>query len=262
LAFGTSTKLKLKVPQKFVAGNSSNAELLDQLSNRVRMRLGAADVQDFSVGQKRNLVEVTIYGDLSQSQAQGLVVPKGTMVVARAVELGDHWMRHSGQLPDTIEFRQPDGSLDPQEGYLWSKSYRELMNFIESESLESGMSVGLYPEKEGWQTIGYGKPIATESDLSDAEFRRTNDGAPYVRIDLKHAIEEPTTTLGRDFSKWVVVVDGEIVALSGSVSANAQSRLNLSPPDQISESEARTNWARQIAGRLKAPYPFEPELIP
>jgi hypothetical protein len=252
-----NVNLKVQLPPTIQKSDATEKEILDQLTRRARMRLGAADLIDFSVSRTEGGIEIIVRDGLSRHYVESLVVPQGKMVIARTIPLGEHWTKHSGKLSDSIEIRQPETSLDPEDAYLWSRSYKKLQNFTNDKANESGVSVNFYPIEGGWRTVGYGSPVATQNDLVDAEYHQTGDSDPYVEIDLDTGIKGATNRLGENFAKWVIIVDGGVVAFSGSVSTKTKSRLTLSPPDQIAGEEARTKWARQIAARLKAPYPFD-----
>lgn len=252
-----NVNLKVQLPPTIQKSDATEKEILDQLTRRARMRLGAADLIDFSVSRTKGGIDVIVRDNLSRHYVESLVVPRGKMVIARTIPLGGHWTKRSGKLPDSIEIRQPETSLDPEDAYLWSRSYKTLKDFTDNKANKPGVSVNFYPTEGGWRTVGYGSPVATQDDLVDAEYHQTADGEPYVEIDLDSGIKGATNRLGENFAKWVITVDGGVVAFSGSVSTQAKSRLTLSPPEQIAGDEAREKWARQIAARLKAPYPFD-----
>lgn len=244
------------------------AELTQLTARSVRKRLKAAGIKDFSVTTpKAHEILVRVRGNASRAVLAGIVVPSGRLELRSVEEAGARWVRAAAHLPDGVELRQKEGSLDAAQAYLWSADaelLRAALASLEANPLHKSVlidgarKIELYPAHGGWRTLVLSAPIATQQDVASAAIHQGKTGEPYVQLlfqkDLSDALESDRT-LSMNANSWAVLLDGEVVSVLSSRAHNLGASLNIKPPEPLRTRQARQGWAQQVAGRLAAYIP-------
>lgn len=245
------------------------AEMTQLTARRIRTRLKAAGIKDFSVtsAQSRSIL-VRVRGNTSRQVVAGIVVPRGRMELRPIEPAGTRWVRALADLPVGVELRQKQGSFDANQAYLWSADAEKLhsvLRFLENNpsrniiSAGSGLKFTVFPDTGGgWRTLTLSAPIATHDDVASASIRQGKTGESYVQLLFENDLSDallPNGALTDDAALWAVLLDGEVVSVLGSRAHHLGSSLNITAPEQLGTRDARQAWAQQVAGRLAAYIP-------
>ena len=254
-----SMRVDVPAPQGTEGGVQEKArdEVGRRVTKRLRDRMDAAGVKFSTVERLEDgTLKITVNADLGRPLLEGIVVPAGDFALSPILKVGDRWASKSGEMPDGIELRQREESMDPRDAFLWSSSRSALEAFIEAVELP-GSRVLTFAHAGGWRTVTLGEPVVTHEQLATSRIRSVRTGAPYVSLELSsdgqrrfRSHRAGAATEG----SFAAVLDGEVVAMVDRT-ALTEGTLNLTAPDQIDGTTALANWARQVAGRLAAPIP-------
>lgn len=221
-------------------------------AKRVRKRLETARVKHFSVEiDKPHTLRISAHGGISEGLLAGIVVPQGHFELRPVERIGQKWTRSTNALPEGVELRQIEGSVSPNDAYLWSASRRSLHRAMASASFD-GVELFSYPAANGWRTLALGESVADHGDIGEASIQEGKTGEPYVRLQFDKAISTVHVS-HRKRRQWAAVLDGEVVATFTRDDESFSGNLNLTAPDHLNSEPARRAWAQQVAGRLAAP---------
>jgi|GEM_PF-6108029 len=244
------------------------AELTQLSARRIRERLKAAEIKDFSVTSSNSgAILVRVRGHVAREVITGIVVPRGRLELRPVEPAGVYWVRASAALPAGIKVRQEPGSLDANHAYLWSadeQTLRDALQVLESSAGQNEVAPGaplkfaVYPDDAGWRSLALSPPIATHQDVASASMRQGKTGEPFVQLlfqkDLGDALQA-NAALSAHANSWAVLLDGEVVSLLSSGAQNLGNSLNIKAPAPLRTRSARHAWAQQVAGRLAAYIP-------
>lgn len=229
------------------------AEITKEAAKRVRDRLQAAQLKQFSVDtddKDPGSVHVSAHGGVSHALLAGIVAPQGHFELRPAEPVGRQWMKLSSSLPKGVEIRQEKGKLSASSAFLWSKSRAALAKAVAGVDMP-GMEIELYPHDGGWRTFALGAPVASHEDVAKAKIRQGKTGDMYVRLRFSRDISAEHLAK-RSRRTWAVVLDGEVVAAFQRMDTAFGSALSITPPKHLATKKSRRIWAQQVAGRLAA----------
>jgi hypothetical protein len=259
-----SATLNLVIPpEKANAGEADAAfsadtleEMTREAAERLRKRIRAAEIKHWDVVTPgRNLIRVSVYSPYSRDRLASILVPDGAMSIRPVLAVGDEWTDRAEKIPEGVELRQPDESMQAEDAFLWSRSRRSLSSAVEAIPLP-GVTVHVYPFEGGWRTVAMGAPVATHSSVRSASIERGNGGDVYVRLhlDAAGAAEQSNRSSGAG-SAWAIVLDGEVVRVWREAGTTLDTAISLRPPRHLGSKELGFVWAQQVAGRLAAHIP-------
>jgi hypothetical protein len=258
-------------------GDELKSEMTRQVTklaaDRLRDRLKAAEIKRFSVtSDEPRTIVVRARGGVSRELLAGIVAPAGRFELRPVLSVGEGWVKAMRELPGGVKLRQEEGSVDPDDAYLWSADRAKLhatatraaQRYLERESLdENAIEVATYPAAGGWRTLALGSAVATQADVAHAAIRQGKTGETYVRLLFKRELSgHGLSNAGAEHSilgasrTWAIVLDGEVVSVMDRAANSLGNSLSVMAPEHLRTRDARRIWAQQVAGRLAAYMPI------
>ncbi len=195
--------------------------------------------------QRAGEVLVVVYDrDATQEWVERVVFGRGEIELRPVLERGDLWASLEGTLSDGMEIR----GAGP-EAYVYGLDAGALVDLASRLALADAM-VSVAPSGVGWKIVALGEPVATQGDIEDVKLGRGRVGASYVSLRL--AGDASARWSSGDAREWAVLLDGEVVTVSGRPSAERSRELLVMCPKAA---QSDRECASQIAGRAAAYIP-------
>jgi len=232
-------------------------KLAQEVVRRLRARLDAAGVKhaDLLITEAAH-VQVTVITREDRRWIEGLALAPGALAVRPVLRAGEQWAALGSYMPDSVELRQEEGSVDPRDGYLWSAKSAPLVSFVKANPLKQGATF-VVPEGAGWRTLTLGEATITHHDVMGVSVEQDSTGGAWARIALATAVQtrwtagDPTST-----PSWAVVLDGEVLdRIQGTPPEQLRAELRLRCPATSAARPAQRACVGQIAGRLASHIP-------
>ena len=235
------------------------AKIAEEVVRRIGKRLDAAGVKshDVDFDDDRNIT-VTAYGNHSTPIIKGAVIPSGHLEVRPVLVNDSPWMSLSSELPEDVELKGEPGIFRTDRLYLFAHS-ASLLDQTLSNYAPEGMDFEIFPHDDGWRSLRLGPTAATESEVQKARLASNPTGLPYVSISLSARAAQSIRSIAsaEQVRYLAIILDGEVVALQSFSERNFSETLIVDPPAHLQSTEARDQWATQVAGRLATPIPVQ-----
>jgi hypothetical protein len=232
--------------------------IAEEAVRRLRTRFEAAGIKHADVLITEALhIQLALITREDRRWIEGLVLAPGELAVRPVLRVGDEWAAAGSHIPDVMELRQEEGSMDPRAGYIWSPSSAPLRAFVKAHAPKHGATM-IVPEGAGWRTLTLGDPVISHHDIRRVSVEQDSMGGSWARITLAPSVQtrwdeaDPTATSG-----WAVVLDGEVIErVTHAPPESLRAELRLRCPATSAALSAQRACVGQIAGRLASPIPI------